>query len=97
MKINMKNWITDVINNPKRIAIPILTHPGIEMTGKSVMDAVTDGKVHAEAVKALNERYPSAASTVIMDLTVEAEAFGCAINFSRDEVPHCQSSFGEQF
>ena len=83
----MKNWITDVINNPKRIAIPILTHPGIEMTGKTVLDAVTDGAVHARAIQALNERYPSAATTVIMDLTVEAEAFGCAINFSNDEVP----------
>ena len=87
MKINMKNWIRDVINNPKRIAIPILTHPGIEMIGKTALDAVTDGKVHAEAIRALNEHYPSAASTVIMDLTVEAEAFGCAVNFSRDEVP----------
>ena len=86
-KINMKSWITDVINNPERIAIPILTHPGIEMIDKTVLDAVTDGKVHAEAIKALNERYPSAASTVIMDLTVEAEAFGCTINFSRNEVP----------
>ena len=85
--MNMKKWITDVISNPKRIAIPILTHPGIEMIGKTVLDAVTDGKVHAEAIIALNGRYPSAASTVIMDLTVEAEAFGCAINFYEDEVP----------
>ena len=85
--MDMKKWITDVINNPKRIAIPIMTHPGIEMIGKTVLDAATNGKVHAEAIKALNEHYPSAASTVIMDLTVEAEAFGCSINFSRDEVP----------
>ena len=55
----MNQWISDVINSPKRIAIPILTHPGIEMIGKTVLDAVTDGKVHAEAIKALNERYPS--------------------------------------
>ena len=85
--MDMKKWIADVIRNPKRIAIPIMTHPGIEMIGKTVWDAVTDGNVHSEAVKALNDRYPSAASTVIMDLTVEAEAFGCTVNFSRDEVP----------
>ena len=85
--MNMQHWITNVINQSKRIAIPILTHPGIEMIGKTVLDAVTDGKIHAEAINALNERYPSAATTVIMDLTVEAEAFGCAINFSKDEVP----------
>jgi len=85
--INMKNWIADVINNPKRIAIPILTHPGIEMVGKTINDAITDGNIHAKAIIALNERYPAAASTVIMDLTVEAEAFGCLVSFSEDEVP----------
>ena len=85
--MDMKKWIATIINSQKRIAIPILTHPGIEMLGKSVLDAVTDGTIHAEAIKALNAKYPSAASTVIMDLTVEAEAFGCDINFSRDEVP----------
>jgi len=85
--MNMKSWIAGVINNPKRIAIPVMTHPGIEVIGKTVLDAVTDGKIQAEAIKALNERYPSAAAAGIMDLTVEAEAFGCVINFSRDEVP----------
>ena len=83
----MKKWITNVLNDPKRIAIPILTHPGIEMIGKTVLDAVTDGNVHADAIKTLSKRFPSSASTVIMDLTVEAEAFGCAINFYKDEAP----------
>ena len=85
--MNMREWITAIIHNPQRIAIPIMTHPGIEMTGRSVLDAVIDGKTHAEAIIALNKRFPSAASTVIMDLTVEAEAFGCVVNFSRDETP----------
>ena len=76
-----------MINRPGRIAIPIMTHPGIEMIGKTVQDAVTNGNIHAEAIIALNDRYPSAASTVIMDLTVEAEAFGCDINFVEDRMP----------
>ena len=83
----MKEWIKNVINSPKRIAIPILTHPGIEMTGKTVYDVVTDGKVHAEAIIALNERFPSAATTVVMDLTVEAQVFGSAVDFYEDEAP----------
>jgi len=95
--MNMKNWIADVINNPKRIAIPILTHPGIEMVGKTVKEAVTDGNVHAKAIIALNERYPAAASTVIMDLTVEAEAFGCDIGFADDEVPNVIHSLVNNF
>jgi hypothetical protein len=71
----MKKWIEQVMASEKRIALPIMTHPGIEYIGKTVREAVTDGEVHFAAIKALAERFPSAASTVIMDLTVEAEAF----------------------
>lgn len=72
----------------KRLVIPIMTHPGIEIIGKTVLDAVTDGKTHAEAICALNERYPADAVTAIMDLTVEAEAFGAEIAFSKTEIPN---------
>lgn len=88
MKINMKGWIASVIANKQRIAIPIMTHSGIEIIGKTVKDAVTSGDVHYQAIMALNEKYPSAASSVIMDLTVEAEAFGADIVFSDHEVPN---------
>lgn len=64
-----------------------MTHPGIEMIGKTVRDAVTDGQVHYNAIQALSEKYPTAAATVIMDLTVEAEAFGAEIVFPENEVP----------
>lgn len=88
MKINMKEWIASVIADKQRIAIPIMTHSGIEIIGKTVKDAVTSGDVHYQAIMALNEKYPSAASSVIMDLTVEAEAFGADIVFSDHEVPN---------
>lgn len=87
MKIDMKKWVGSVIGSPLRSALPIMTHPGIELIGRSVLDAVTDGEVHARAVLALAERYPSLASSVIMDLTVEAEAFGAEVRFSEHEVP----------
>lgn len=85
--INMKQWKAELLANPQVKAIPIMTHPGIEMCDKSVLSAVTDGEVHFEAIRCLNERYPSAAVTAIMDLTVEAEAFGAEIIFPEDEVP----------
>ena len=65
-----------------------MTHPGIELVGKRVIDAVTDGDVHADAICALNEKYPAAAVSAIMDLTVEAEAFGAEVVFSQDEIPN---------
>ena len=84
----MKEWCHSVIATPERIAIPIMTHPGIELCGKTVKQAVTNGETHAEAICKLNEVYPAAASTVIMDLTVEAECFGSEIVFAENEVPN---------
>jgi len=86
--INMKSWINQQLTNKTRIAIPIMTHPGIEMIGKKVKDAVQNGEVHAQAIKKLAEVYPSAATTVIMDLTLEAEAFGSQIEFQENDMPH---------
>lgn len=86
--MEMKSWIEQIIQSPDRYAIPIMTHPGIEMLGHSVREAVQDGEIHAKAIKALSDKYPSKASTVIMDLTVEAEAFGCAISFPEEDMPH---------
>ena len=43
-RINMKNWISQVIQSKERMAIPIMTYPGIELTGKSVYEAVTNLK-----------------------------------------------------
>ena len=48
-KLNMKDWIGQTILNKKVISIPIMTHPGIELIGKTVHDAVTNGQVHYEA------------------------------------------------
>jgi hypothetical protein len=39
-KLNMKDWIGQTILNKKVISIPIMTHPGIELIGKTVHDAV---------------------------------------------------------
>lgn len=87
MKRNMQQWVTDVIQKKEVLAMPVMTHPGIEMNGHTVREAVSNGRVHAEAVIALSKRYPCAAACTIMDLTVEAEAFGAEIAFSDDAVP----------
>ena len=81
-------YIKDKLVSGKRVAIPIMTHPGIELLGKRVLDAVTNGEIHYHAIRVLNECFPqSAACTTIMDLTVEAEAFGARLSMSPNEVP----------
>ena len=53
----MAAWIDQIMKNPRRVAMPIMTHPGIEYIGKHVVDAVTNGEVHFEAIKAVVEKY----------------------------------------
>lgn len=87
--MNIDRWIDTIISSKKKVALPIMTHPGIELLGNSVQDAVMDGEVHFRAIEALNRNFPQAvACTVIMDLTVEAEAFGAEVQFSENEVPN---------
>lgn len=83
----MKQWVADVIRQKEVTAIPVMTHPGIEQNGHTVREAVSNGRVHAEAVVALARKYPCAAACTIMDLTAEAEAFGAEIAFSDEAVP----------
>lgn len=87
MKTDMARWMRDIIARNDVVAIPVMTHPGIELTGDTVLKAVTDGNAHCKAIVALAKKYPTAAATVIMDLTVEAEAFGAEISFTENEVP----------
>lgn len=44
MKINMNEWKDTVLSSENRIAIPIMTHSGIELIGHTVKEAVTMGK-----------------------------------------------------
>lgn len=87
MKMNMERWIEQVIQQKKVAAVPIMTHPGIELGHRTVHEAVTNGLIHYEAVMRLCERYPFAAACTIMDLTTEAECFGAEIEFSDIAVP----------
>lgn len=87
MKKNMKEWMDNLIRDKKVAAVPVMTHPGIELTGNTVLEACCNGDTHFKAIKALADKYPTAAASVIMDLTVEAEAFGSEISFTDNEVP----------
>lgn len=86
-KINMQSWKEQLLSSSQCMAMPLMTHPGIELIGKTVKDACFHGHIQFEAIRALVGRYPTAAYTAIMDLTVEAEAFGAEISATDDAVP----------
>jgi uroporphyrinogen decarboxylase len=87
MKINMSEWFCALREKTVPWAMPVMTYPGLELINKGILDAVTNGDVHAACIEALSKKYPSAAATSIMDLSVEAEAFGSPIAFSDCDVP----------
>ena len=83
----MKLFIEKVLQSNKTLALPIMTHPGIETLGYTVLEAVSNGQIHFEAIKFLSEKFNTVAATSIMDLTVEAEAFGATVNLPEHEIP----------
>ncbi|HOX03217.1 MAG TPA: uroporphyrinogen decarboxylase family protein [Candidatus Paceibacterota bacterium] len=76
-----------VLGSPRRLAMPIAVYPALALTGAKVADIVTNPRAQLEAQEALQQRYHWPFVLTAMDLSAEAEAFGCAIAVSESEVP----------
>jgi len=76
-----------VLGSEARLGLPILTYPGAALIGATVRDMVTRPQVQADAQAALHRRHPSPFALCAMDLSAEAEAFGCEILLTDTEVP----------
>lgn len=88
MKLDMRKWRTDLIASADVKAMPVMTYPGLALINdKSVADMLTDAETQLSCIQALANRYPAAAALTAMDLSVEAEAFGCEVRFSETEIP----------
>lgn len=87
MERNMKQWLTDYINAPVKKAMPILSFPGVQIIGHTVDELVRSGELQAQCMKAIADRFDTGAAFSLMDLSVEAEAFGAPVVYSEDDVP----------
>ena len=67
--------------------MPIMVYPGAALTGARVRDLVTNPRAQFEASAALHNHYHTPFALSSMDLSVEAEAFGCQIHMADDEIP----------
>jgi uroporphyrinogen decarboxylase len=84
----MKTWFANyVMNYPGRLPMPIGVYAGLEITGATVRDAVTSAQAQAEAVLALHERFKTPVMLTAMDLSAEAETYGCEVRMYEDEIP----------
>jgi uroporphyrinogen decarboxylase len=87
MKRNMIQWMEEIKASRTKKPMPVLSFPGIQILGITVRELVNNGELQAKCMKAISDRYYTAASVSNMDLSVEAEAFGSHIVFSDYEVP----------
>jgi len=74
--MNMKKWKEDIIMTPKKKAMPVLSFPCVQLMGITVKQLISDSTFQAAGMKKIYERTDSLASLSMMDLSVEAEAFG---------------------
>ncbi len=76
-----------VLQSSRRLAMPIAVYPGLALTGARVLDIVTNPRAQFEAQAVLRERHNSPFVLSAMDLSAEAEAFGCNVILSDMEAP----------
>lgn len=85
--MDMKKWMDDLREAPAKKAMPVLSFPSVQLMGISVKTLISSSSYQAAGMKEIARRVDSAASVSMMDLSVEAEAFGSAVKVSDDEVP----------
>ena len=83
----MRKWVREQIAAPEKLAMPVLSFPGVQMTGVNVGRLVRDSDAQVEVMRTVSRRIPSAAAVSLMDLSVEAECFGAKVTFPEYEVP----------
>lgn len=71
----------------KSKTLPVLSFPSVHLLGISVRELISSAEMQVKGMQAILQRCPVAASLNMMDLSVEAEAFGAEIRVTDDEVP----------
>lgn len=85
--MKMRQWVMDQIAAPVKKGMPVLSFPSTQLLDVTVRELIGSSELQAKGMKAVADRTPAAAAVSMMDLSVEAEAFGAAIHVSDDEVP----------
>ena len=82
----MKQGVINLLRNKNR-PVPILASPAAAMMGISVSQLIESADLQAQGMAEIAKRFKPGAVLSAMDLSVEAEAFGCTVRKSDSEVP----------
>lgn len=87
MKENIIALLEKVAKSDKKQGLPILSFPAAQKLGVTVEELVKDSELQAKAIETVAHATHTIAAISLMDLSVEAEAFGATVKFAPDEVP----------
>ena len=85
--MNMRNWLASQLETKQKKAMPILSFPCISLMNITVKELISDSSIQSQGMLKVAQRCDSLAAVSLMDLSVEAEAFGSTIRTDEDEVP----------
>ena len=85
--MNKKIFFDSIMTETGKKALPLLSFPSVSLMNVTVDELVRSSELQAKGMKMVADRVPSLASVSMMDLSVEAEAFGSPLHFAENEVP----------
>lgn len=85
--MNIRNLLWDAAKVGSKKALPILSFPAAQKMGVTVETLVKSAELQAQAMEIISRDTATIAAVSLMDLSVEAEAFGAQVRFTEGEVP----------
>ena len=85
--MNIRNLLWEAAKVGAKKAMPILSFPAAQKMSVSVETLVKSAVLQSQAMEIVARETATIASVSLMDLSVEAEAFGAQVRFAADEVP----------
>lgn len=85
--MSITSYLWELAGSAQKRALPILSFPAVQKMNVTVRELTNDASLQAKAMQIVAENTPGAATVSLMDLSLEAEAFGADVRFSDGEVP----------
>ncbi len=85
--MNMSTFLNNIVTDDKKYALPILSFPAMQKLGVSVNEMIHSSELQAQAMELVAHSTDTIAAVSLMDLSLEAEAFGAEVIFGENEVP----------
>lgn len=85
--MNVRKILWDAALSNDQRGLPILSFPAVQKMDATVEQLVKNSELQAQAMEMIAHNTDTLAAVSLMDLSVEAEAFGAEVRFCEDEVP----------